>query len=284
MGTATDKAAVETMISFVNLRSTGFFLPLWLPTATNRKYVAARKLVHETIREIIARRRELPEAEWPDDLLSRLMNARDEETGQPMSEALVRDESITAFFAGHETTARTMTFAWHALATNARVMERLHEELDRVLGGRVPTVNDLRQLPYTLHVIMEVLRLHPPAPFYARDAVEADEIGGFDVAPGTHLLLSPYYSHRHPEFWENPEAFDPERWEGREGRSRAFHPFGAGPRVCIGNNFSLLESHLLLAILAQRFTLTLRRGYEACWEMKGVLNLAGGLPMQIVAR
>jgi cytochrome P450 len=279
------KDAVETMISFVNLRATGVFLPAWVPTPTNRKYVAARKLVHETIRELIVKRRQMPEAEWPDDLLSRLMRVRDEETGQPMSEALVRDESITAFFAGHETTARTMTFTWYALATNPRATERLHLELDRVLGGRAPSVDDLRQLPYTLNVVMEVLRLYPAGPFYARDAVEADEIGGFDVAPGTSLLLSPYYTHRHPAFWENPEAFEPGRWaQGGEGRSRAFHPFGAGPRVCIGNNFSLLESHLLLAILAQRFTPRLRRGYEARWEMKGVLGLAGGLPMQIVAR
>ncbi|HEX4335759.1 MAG TPA: cytochrome P450 [Polyangiaceae bacterium] len=279
------KDAVETMISFVNLRTNGVFLPLWLPTPMNRKYIAARKLVHETIRELIVRRRELAEAEWPDDLLTRLMRARDEETGQPMSETLVRDESITTFFAGHETTARTMTFTWYALATNPRVTERLNEELDRVLGGRVPRVEDLRQLPYAMHTVMEVLRLHPAVPFYARDAVEPDVVGGFDVTPGTHVLLSPYYSHRHPEFWDEPATFAPERWAQKdERRGRSFHTFGAGPRVCIGNNFSLLESHLLLTILAQRFTPKLRQGYQPKWEMKGVLGLAGGLPMQIVAR
>jgi cytochrome P450 len=281
----TIKEAVETMVSFVNLRATGLFLPLWLPTTGNRKYLASRKLVHRTVAELIAKRRAIPEEQWPDDFLSRLMSARDEETGERISDALLRDESITTFFAGHETTARTMTFAWYALATNPHVRARLHEELDRVLAGRVPTVDDLRNLPYTLHVATEVLRLYPAAPFYARDAVEPDTIGGFDVAPGTSVMLSPYYTHRHPDFWSDPEAFDPDRWAQKGARhGSAYHPFGAGPRVCIGNNFSLLETHLLLAILAQRFTPELRTGYEARWEMQGVLGLAGGLPMRIVAR
>ena len=279
------RGAFETMISFVNLRAAGIWLPVWIPTAKNRRYLAARKLVHQSVSELIAKRRATKVDEWPDDLLSRLMNARDEETGEAMSETLLRDESITTFLAGHETTARTMTFTWYALASSPQVTARLHEELDRVLGGRVPTADDLRRLPYTLHVVMEVLRLYPAAPFYVRDATEPDQIGGFDVPAGTGVMLSPYYSHRHPQFWENPEAFDPDRWtREREAQNRAFHPFGAGPRVCIGNNFSLLESHLLLAILAQRFTPMLRKGYEARWEMQGVLGLAGGLPMEIVAR
>jgi len=204
-----------------------------------------------------------------------------------MSGTLLRDEAITTFFAGHETTARTLTFAWYALATHRRAAERLHDELDRVLGTQreAPTLEQLKQLPYTLSVIKEVLRLYPPAPFYARDAVEHDRLGGFDVQPGTSVVLSPYYTHRHPGFWEVAESFDPERWlEGREGEGRAYHPFAAGARVCIGNNFSLLESHLLLAILARRFAPRLRPGYEAHWQMKGVLGLAGGLPMVIASR
>ncbi|TKC95229.1 cytochrome P450 [Polyangium fumosum] len=176
------KDAVETMLSFVNDQMAGPTLPMWLPTSKNRKYLAAREMVHRSIRALIAERRGTDEAQWHDDLLSRLMKARDDETGQAMSESLLRDESITTFFAGHETTARTMTFAWYALATNPKVTERLHEELDRVLGGRTPTANELRQLPYTLQVIKEVLRLYPAAPFYARDVVTADKFGDFDVA------------------------------------------------------------------------------------------------------
>lgn len=281
------KDAVSTMISFVDTQMMGVVLPLWLPTAKNRRYLAARALVHRSIAALIAERRATDESRWPDDLLSRLMQARDEETGQGMSEALLRDESITTFFAGHETTARTMTFAWYALATHPRVAERLHEELDRVLGGRLPTVDELRLLPYTLQVVKEVLRLYPPAPFYARDAVVADQLGGLDVPAGATVLLSPYYTHRHPQFWDDPEVFDPDRWTREREAARhghAYHPFAAGPRICIGNNFSLLESHLLLAILAQRFAPRLRPGFKPRWVMEGTLGLADGLPMVIAAR
>lgn len=279
------KDAVETMISFVTTRATALPIPLWIPTATNRRYSAARKLVYASIAAIIDRRRATDAAQWPDDLLSRWMSARDEETGEAMSETLLRDEAITTFVAGHETTARTLTFAWYALAKSPHVAERLHAELDRVLAGRLPSVDELRQLPYTLQLIKEVLRLYPAAPFYGRDAVEADQIGGFDVPAGASMLLSPYYTHRHAKFWENPELFDPDRWATeREMHGGMYHPFAGGARVCIGNNFSLLETHLLLAILAQRFTPRLRAGYQPRWEMKGVLNLAGGLPMVIAAR
>ena len=281
------KDAVETMIGFVDTKMAGVPLPLWLPTAKNRRYVAARELVHRAIRGVIAERRAVEEARWPDDLLTRLMQARDEETGQAMSEGLLRDESITTFFAGHETTARTMTFAWYALAANPTVTQRLHEELDRVLAGRPPTAELLRQLPYTLQVIKEVLRLYPAAPFYVRDAIASDQIGGFEVPAGAAVMLSPYYTHRHPQFWADPEVFDPDRWtrEREAGRhSHAYHPFAAGPRICIGNHFSLLESHVLLAMLATRFTPRLRAGYVPQWVMRGTLGLANGLPMRIAAR
>ena len=281
------KDAVETMIGFVDTKMAGVPLPLWLPTAKNRRYIAAREMVHRAIRGVIAERRAIEEARWPDDLLTRLMQARDEETGQAMSEGLLRDESITTFFAGHETTARTMTFAWYALAANPTVTQRLHEELDRVLAGRPPTTELLRQLPYTLQVIKEVLRLYPAAPFYVRDAIASDQIGGFEVPAGAAVMLSPYYTHRHPQFWDDPEVFDPDRWtrEREAGRhSHAYHPFAAGPRICIGNHFSLLESHVLLAMLAMRFTPRLRAGYVPQWVMRGTLGLANGLPMRIAAR
>lgn len=281
------KDAVETMLSFVNAKMTGMQLPVWVPTAKNRKYIAARDMVHRSITTLIEQRRGTDEAQWPDDLLSRLMRARDEETGQAMSETLLRDESITTFFAGHETTARTMTFAWYALATNPKVTERLHEELDRVLGGRTPTADECRQLPYTLQVIKEVLRLYPAAPFYMRDAIAPDQIAGYDVPVGAGVMLSPYYTHRHPQVWEDPEVFDPDRWTREREAVRhghAYHPFAAGQRICIGNNFSLLESHLLLAVLAQRFAPRLRVGFEPRWEMQGTLGISNGLPMVITSR
>jgi cytochrome P450 len=284
------KDAAETMLAFFTEKMTGPripALPLWVPTPKNRKYVAARDLVHGSIRALIAERRARNEAEWPDDLLSRLMKARDEETGQAMSESLLLDESITTYVAGHETTARTLTFAWYALATNPEVTGQLHEELDRVLGGRTPTAEDLKQLPYTLQVIKETMRLYPAVPFYSRDAIAADKLGGFELPAGAAVFLSPYYTHRHPDFWEDPEVFDPDRWTREREAARhgyAYHPFASGPRVCIGNSFALLESQLLLALLAQRFTLRLRAGFEARWEHRGPLTIANGLPMVITQR
>jgi cytochrome P450 len=215
------------------------------------------------------------------------MRAQDEETGETMAENLLRDESITTFFAGHETTARTMSAAWYALAANPAVATRLHQELDTVLGDRSPTVEDLHHLPYTLQVIKEVLRLYPPAPFYARDAVTADRYDGYAIHAQAAVMLSPYYTHRHPDFWENPSQFDPDRWTSEREKARhpyAYHPFATGQRICIGNNFSLLEAHILLALLAKHFVPRLVSGYTPQWVMKGVLGTANGFPMQIEAR
>ena len=129
--------------------------------------------------------------------------------------------------------------------------------------------------------------MYPAAPFYMRDAIGADRIGDFDVEPGVGVMLSPYYTHRHPDFWEAPDTFDPDRWTPEREKARhkhAYHPFAAGPRICIGNNFSLLESHLLLAVLAQRFAPGLPEGYAPRWEMHGVLGITNGLPMVLRRR
>jgi cytochrome P450 len=281
------KDSVETMIGFTNAIQAGVHLPLWMPTRANRQYRAARDKVHTYIKAIIAQRRAMPETRRPNDLLSRLMQARDEDTGESMAENLLRDEAITTFFAGHETTARTMSAAWYALASNPAVAERLHAELDAVLGDRYPIVEDLHHLPYTLQVIKEVLRLYPPAPVYIRDAVNADTLDGYAIPAGSAVMLSPYFTHRHPAFWENPDRFDPDRWTPEREAARhpyAYHPFATGQRICIGNNFSLLESHLLLALLATRFAPRLSPGYTPQWVMKGVLGTANGLPMLIEAR
>lgn len=295
-GTAADadivrmKRHVETMIAYTTSRM-GPSLPDWLPTPANRAYRTSRAEVYTYIEGIIAQRTPSvgespadPAGHRP-DLLDRLMAARDEE-GRPMAASLLRDESITVFFAGHETTARTLAAAWLALAAHPEVAATLHAELDEVLGDRMPTVEDLRRLPYTLRVVKEVLRLYPAAPFYARDAIEATQVGGYDVPEGTPVMLSPYYTHRHPDFWDDPERFDPDRFTPEAEASRhpqAYHPFAGGERVCIGNHFSLLESHLLLAVLARRFSPVLV-GDEPRWTMEGVLVPVGGLPMRVVAR
>jgi cytochrome P450 len=279
------KKAVETIIGYSSSQ-TGMMIPLWIPTDKNRAYKQARAMVHRYIDSLIAGRRSLPQADWPNDLLTHLMQARDEETGEPMSENLLRDESITTFFAGHETTARTLTYTWYALASNIHVAEKLHNELDIVLGDRAPTLEDLHHLPYTLQVIKEVLRLYPPAPFYIRDSIAEDELGGFNTQ-ALPILLSPYYTHRHPEFWEDPLEFNPDRWTQEQEANRhpyAYHPFAAGQRVCIGNNFSLLESHILLSLLAREYAPRLAPGFTPNFIMGGTLGTSNGFPMIIERR
>lgn len=282
------KEAVETMIGFASSRQMNpFHTPLWMPTARNRAYLDARTRVREYIQGIIAQRRAQRPEEWPNDLLTRMMQARDEETGQPMSDMLLRDESITIFFAGHETTARTLSFLWHALAEQPEVAARLHAEIDAVLGDAEPTLDHLKRLPYTLQVVKETLRLYPAAPLYARDAAAPDEIDGVPVPKGARMIVMPYLTHRHPDFWPDPLRFDPDRWTPEQEEARhpyAYHPFAAGQRVCIGNNFSLFESHVLVAMLARHFTLRRLPGHTPQWWMDGTLGSRNGLPMIVERR
>lgn len=281
------KDAVETMIQFVATGMNPLRPPLWLPTGRNRAYLRARDQVHTYINGLIARRRAMPPDEWPDDLLSKLMLARDEETGEAMSDELLRDETITIFFAGHETTARTLTFLWYALAQNLEIAARLHAEIDAVVGENPPTLAQLKELSYTLQVIKETLRLYPPAPTYVRDAVEEDVIDGVPIPAGSRMMLWPYFTHRHPDFWERPYQFDPDRWlPEREAAQHpfAYHPFAAGQRICIGNNFSLFEAQTLVAILARRFAPQLVPGHQPQLEMAGTLISKNGLPMRIARR
>lgn len=281
------KDCVEFMIYYTTTQERGFYPPDWVPTKRNRTYSSSRKKVHQYINRIILQRRAMPESEWPQDLLTKLMQARDEETGQPMSDSLLRDESITTFFAGHETTARTMSHTWYALSKNKEARQKLHHELDSILGDEIPTLADLQRLPYTLQVIKEVLRLYPPAPFYVRDSVEDDVIYGYKLPKGSAVMLSPFFTHRHPEFWEDPLKFDPDRWAPGKEKERhryCYHPFASGKRVCIGNNFSLLESHILLAVLARKFDPRLETGYEVTWEMLGTLAAKEGFPMTLNQR
>ena len=282
------KDAVGTMIQFVSGGQLNpIRIPLWLPTPRNRKYYRSRELVHTYIGALLTQRRALPEAEWPDDLLTKLMRARDDQTGIAMSDALLRDESITIFFAGHETTAHTMTFLFYALATHPEVEARLHGEITAVLGDRMPTIADLKRLPYTLQVIKETLRLYPAAPLYARDVVADDEIDGVAIPAGSQMLPFPYATHRHPEFWPDPERFDPDRWrpEVEAGRHPyAFHPFAAGQRICLGNNFSLFETQTLAAMLVPRFRARLAPGHVPQVDMAGTIVSKNGMPMFIERR
>jgi cytochrome P450 len=230
----------------------------WLPTPGNRRFRKAARELRGLVLDIIAQRRR--ENRDYGDLLSMLLAVRDEETGEGMNDEQLRDEVLTLTLAGHETTATTLAWTWYLLGQHPEVEAKLHAELDAVLGGRAPTMSDLANLNYTGMVIDESMRIYPAVWAIGRAAIDDDEIMGYRIPKGSNLVLSQYYSHRHPSFWENPERFEPERFaaERAEGRPRyAFFPFGGGPRMCIGNMFALTEAQLVLATVAQRYRLRL---------------------------
>jgi len=232
--------------------------------------------IHEIFRELdaevaglIAQRAHNREG-GPQDLLSRLVAAQDGESGVKMTPQEVRDQVVTIFVAGHETTAVAMTWTWYLLSQHPAVEAKLHAELDAVLGGRTPTQQDLAKLPYTRMILDEAMRLYPPAPgLSARQAVEADTICGQTIPKGAMVIVMPWVLHRHQTLWERPDRFEPERFSPARSVGRArygYLPFGGGPRVCIGLALALTEATIILATLAQRFRLELAPG--------GVIELA----------
>lgn len=233
--------------------------PLSIPTKGNRIYLQAIRDAEEVIYKIIAEHRLEPEA-TQNNLLLMLMQAQDEETGESMSDRQLRDETLTIITAGHETTAVALTWTWYLLAKHKDIARKLYDELSRVLCGRTPTLEDLPNLKYTLMVIEEALRLYPPVCVIGRTAIAADEIRGYKIKAGSDIILSPYITHRHSDFWEEPERFNPERFSSKENFTRtrfSYFPFGGGARFCIGNSFALIEAQLILATVAQKYRLCL---------------------------
>lgn len=236
-------------------------VPESVPTPANRRFKAARERLDEIIYGVIAQRQQDP-GPHPDDLLEALMTAVDEGTG--MSVDQVRNEIMTFMFGGHETVAAGLTWSMYLLSRHPVVARRLANEVDAVLGGRVPTVDDLAAMPYTEQVVRECLRLYPPVWLISRTPDEDDVVMGYRIPKGSMVLLSSFVTHRHPDFWPNPEGFDPDRWAGATESSRhrfAWWPFSGGPRKCIGDYFGLLEMQLVIAMIAQRFTVRLAPGH-----------------------
>lgn len=259
-------------------------VPLFVPTAQNRRFNAAIATLDRIIYGIIAERRRRQSNK--SDMLSMLLQARDEQTGQEMTEGQLRDEVMTIFFAGHETTALTLTWIWYLLAQHPEVETKLYAELDYVLHGRTPTLEDAPKLVYTRMVIEEAMRLYPPAAMFVRDATDADTIGEYEIPKRSMLVFSPYLTHRHPAFWTDPERFDPERFapEQLKRHPYAYIPFGAGPRKCIGNHFALLENQLVLAMVVQRFRLQLAPNQHTRPHFGGTLRPASNLVMRLEQR
>ena len=263
------------------------FPPLWVPTPRNRRLLAGLNTLDNVVYAIIEERRKQSVDTDTPDLLWMLLSARDEETGLGMSDQQLRDEVLTLLLAGHETTAAALTWTWYLLAQHPDVERRLHAELDTVLGGRRPSVEDLDKLPYTRMVIQEALRLYPPAFGFTRFAAGEDEMGGYRIPANSVIFLSAYCTHRHPAFWEEPEVFDPERFtpERSAGRPRfAYFPFGGGPRQCIGNTFAMMEAQLVVATVAQRYSLRLVPGHRVEPQVLLTMRPRYGLPMMLHPR
>ncbi len=229
--------------------------PPWVPTPANRRLRAATRKVDQLILGIIEARRREADGPERNDLLSLLIRARDEDGGH-MTDAQVRDEAVTLFLAGHETTALVLSYSLYLLATHPECQARLTEEIERVLGGRTPGLADLEALTYTDAVVQESMRLYPPAWGIAREALTEVEIGGWRFPKGTEFVTSPWVVHRDPKNFDEPHAFKPERWAGDLAQRVprfAYFPFGGGPRICIGNRFAMMEAKLVLAVTIQRF-------------------------------
>jgi cytochrome P450 len=274
----TTLALTETLSMFDRVYSPVFRLLVRLPTPTMRRYRRVERDLNEVVGELISRRR--AEGVDGDDLLSLLLRAH--EGGVSLSDEQVRDEALTLFLAGHETTANALAWTWWLLSRNPQAEDRLHAALDGALGGRAPCVEDLPRLPYARAILSESIRLRPPAWAIGRRAIRDVRIGDVAIRAGSVVVVSPWLLHHDERWWPEPEAFRPERWAEAPGAERprfAYLPFGAGPRVCVGEPFAWMEGVLLLATIASRWRL--RLAPDAVVEPQAVVTLRPrqGLPM-----
>jgi cytochrome P450 len=260
---------IEPALDIIMLSSSGFHsiaFYLGIPTPTRKRHFLAVQTLNEVVYALIVRGREKLEAEersaqagGTKDLLTLLLTARDDD-GNSMSDQQLRDEVITLLLAGHETTALNLSWAWYLLAQHPDVEEKLHAELDGVLGGRSPSASDLPKLPYTDKVIRETLRLYPPAWRVFRRTEQPFQVGDYLLPAGSNIVLSQWVTQRDPRWFSEPERFQPDRWSEEAVATLprfAYFPFGGGPRVCIGAGFAMMEATLLLATIAQQFRMRL---------------------------
>jgi cytochrome P450 len=271
-------AALELMSE----RANGVVLPSWIPTPHNLKFRRTIRELDAMMHALIGRARQRP----PDgSLLSMLLSSVDAETGKALADSDVRDEVLTLFVAGHETTALTLAWLFTFLDGRPGILDRMRGEVDDVLRGRDPTFEDVPKLVYLRQVVEETLRLRPPAPTIARDVVREDEIGGYRVSPGDVVFPFLWATHRHPAFWPDAETFDPDRFSAERSMDRhswAFVPFSGGPRSCIGNMFALVEASILLAEMLNRFDLDV----QSCADVKpvAVATMRPSKPVRVVLR
>ncbi|HET6762093.1 MAG TPA: cytochrome P450 [Longimicrobiaceae bacterium] len=278
------RALDDALQLYTRLSNPFAFLLDRLPVPGTVRMKRARERLDATIYRIIAEARRRGDAEERGDLLSLLLTARDDEgDGAAMDDVQLRDEALTLFLAGHETTANALAWTWHLLGAHPQVAETLRAELSAALGGAPVTAADVPRLPYTRAVLAESMRLYPPAWAIGRQPLEDFEIGGFTVRAGSVVLMSPWLTQHDPRFFADPDRFDPGRWttEMEAGLHRyAYFPFGGGPRKCIGEHFAWMEGIVVLATLARRWRLHPVPGHAVRTEPRITLRPLGGLPMR----
>lgn len=276
---------MKIMFNQLHSYATMPFPPIQFPTPRNKRIQQAIHAIDKLFYGIIQEYRK--KGIETSDLLSLLLAARDE-TGQPMTDTQIRDELVTLILGGHETSAHALSWFWYILATYPEIEERLHEELETVLQGKPPTLEQLPHLSYLDMLLKEILRFYPPAHALSRHAVEEDEINGYSIPKDSYILISIYHIHRHPQFWDHPHRFDPERFSPEASKDRhryAYLPFGAGPHGCIGGGFADMQIKLACALLAQQFRLRLSPvDRPVAIQAHLTLRPKDGLPMTISKR
>lgn len=276
--------ACEDALKGIAARFSNPILPERVPTPSNVRYLGAVQRLNNIVYRIIQERR--AKAEDTGDLLSMLLQARDED-GNGMTDLQLRDETLALLLGGFETTATALSWGWYLLAQHPQVEAKMLEEFRTVLGGRSPTVADLPKLPYTEMVLLETLRLYPPGPLMGREVLKGFEMGGHYFPAGAELWVVPWIMHRNSRYYEAPDEFRPERWEGdlvKRLPKFAYFPFSHGPRQCIGNAFASIEARLILATVVQKFHLGLTPGQVVETELAFTLRPKYGIKMSLTER
>ena len=278
--------ALETVMEVSNNRLVrAMDIPLTWPTPENIRFRRAVKVLDQVVLGLIQTHRRLDLNE--SSLLSMLIYARDPDTGEGLSDAQLRDEVITLFTAGHETTGNALTWLWYLVGKHPEVEAKLHAEVDAVLGDSVPSLADADKLVYTTAVIKETMRLYPPVWLFARNALGDDRIAGFPIDKGSTVWMSAYVVHRHPDLWDRPDEFEPERFLDDNASTQhrfAYFPFGGGPRQCIGLHFAMLEMQIIVAILARKFRFVLDEDHPMDLQPRVTLRPRFGLQMSLEQR
>lgn len=271
------------LLRAVNIRTrTPVLLPLWVPTPHHQKIKSAVSSINKVLDKIFDDRRIHPSSRY--DMLSMLMEARYEDTGEPMDNKQLRDEVMTIFVAGHETTANALSWTLYLLMKNPESMLKCREEVAKVLNGRTPVFDDLVHLKYLTMCIDESMRIYPPAWVIGRKTIKPDVIGKYKIPAGHNILISPYALHRDERYWPEPLKFMPERFTPEAIKNRpknSYLPFGAGPRMCIGNNFAIMEMQVVLVMILQNFNIELLSGQEVIPEPLITLRPGNGIQVKV---